>query len=64
LEQVEHLIEKYKAAGNPVAGIIVEPIQSEGGDYEASPQFFQKLQRISKTVNNTVTVCTNNSTST
>ncbi|KAL4705147.1 hypothetical protein ACJJTC_018718 [Scirpophaga incertulas] len=48
IEQVEDLIEKQKKAGNPVAGIIVEPIQSEGGDHEASPEFFQKLQNICK----------------
>lgn len=34
----------------PVAGIIVEPIQSEGGDNEASPEFFQNLQKIAKKV--------------
>lgn len=27
---------------------MVEPIQSEGGDNEASPEFFQKLQKIAK----------------
>ncbi|CAG9783729.1 unnamed protein product [Diatraea saccharalis] len=48
LEQVEDLMDKYKKAGNPVAGVIVEPIQSEGGDNEASPQFFQKLQSLCK----------------
>ncbi|KOB67610.1 4-aminobutyrate aminotransferase, partial [Operophtera brumata] len=37
LEQVADTIEKYNAKGNPVAGIVVEPIQSEGGDHEASP---------------------------
>ncbi|XP_041977177.1 4-aminobutyrate aminotransferase, mitochondrial [Aricia agestis] len=47
LEQVADLIQQYKTR-SPVAGIIVEPIQSEGGDYEASPAFFQKLQKISK----------------
>ncbi|XP_047509831.1 4-aminobutyrate aminotransferase, mitochondrial [Pieris napi] len=46
LEQVADVIEKYNKNGNPVAGIIVEPIQSEGGDHEASPEFFQKLQKI------------------
>lgn len=30
----------------PVAGIIIEPIQSEGGDHEASPEFFQSLQKL------------------
>nr|NVI72074.1 putative 4-aminobutyrate aminotransferase, mitochondrial-like protein [Cucujiformia] len=48
LAEVEELFEKYKNKGAPVAGIIVEPIQSEGGDNEASPEFFQGLQRIAK----------------
>ncbi|CAG9585485.1 unnamed protein product [Danaus chrysippus] len=46
LEQVADVIEQYKKKSNPVAGVIVEPIQSEGGDHEASPAFFQKLQKI------------------
>lgn len=41
LAEVEELIEKYQKNGVPVAGIVVEPIQSEGGDNEASPEFFQ-----------------------
>ncbi|KAJ9596444.1 hypothetical protein L9F63_012528, partial [Diploptera punctata] len=48
LAEVEDLIEKYNKRGTPVAGIVVEPIQSEGGDNEASPSFFQKLQSIAK----------------
>uniref|UniRef100_A0A336M3B2 (S)-3-amino-2-methylpropionate transaminase n=1 Tax=Culicoides sonorensis TaxID=179676 RepID=A0A336M3B2_CULSO len=48
LAEVEDLIEKYAKKGKPVAGIVVEPIQSEGGDNEASPEFFQELQRIAK----------------
>lgn len=44
------MIEKYNKAGKPVAGIVVEPIQSEGGDHHGSPQFFQKLQAIGKQV--------------
>nr|NVI72083.1 putative 4-aminobutyrate aminotransferase, mitochondrial-like protein [Cucujiformia] len=47
LAEVEGLFEKYKKKGIPVAGIVVEPIQSEGGDNEASPEFFQGLQDIS-----------------
>lgn len=43
LAEVEDLIERYKKKGVPVAGIIVEPIQSEGGDNEASPEFFQVI---------------------
>ncbi|XKL68492.1 hypothetical protein PGB90_003983 [Kerria lacca] len=48
LQQVEHLIEEYENKGKPVAGIIVEPIQAEGGDNHASKEFFQQLQRIAK----------------
>ncbi|KAI9474066.1 MAG: 4-aminobutyrate aminotransferase [Benjaminiella poitrasii] len=43
LEQVEALIVHAK---KPVAAVIVEPIQSEGGDNHASPDFFRKLQSI------------------
>lgn len=48
LEIIEDTIEKQKNNDMPVAGVIVEPIQSEGGDHEASPAFFQELQRICK----------------
>ncbi|XP_044731610.1 4-aminobutyrate aminotransferase, mitochondrial [Chrysoperla carnea] len=48
LAHVEDLIEIYKKKGRPVAGITIEPIQSEGGDNEASPEFFQNLQQIAK----------------
>lgn len=48
LAEVEDLICQYAKKDIPVAGIIVEPIQSEGGDNEASPEFFQGLQRIAK----------------
>lgn len=48
LAEVEELIVKYNKQGRNVAGIIVEPIQSEGGDNEASPEFFQQLQRVAK----------------
>ena len=33
---------------NPVAGVIVEPIQSEGGDNHASPNFFKGLRAITR----------------
>ncbi|UJR33627.1 hypothetical protein I4U23_021062 [Adineta vaga] len=42
------LFYQYKSKQSPVAGVIVEPIQSEGGDYHGSPTFFQKLQKITK----------------
>ncbi|XP_005182496.1 4-aminobutyrate aminotransferase, mitochondrial [Musca domestica] len=48
LAEVQDLIEQYNKKGIPVAGVVVEPIQSEGGDNEASPEFFQQLQRICK----------------
>ncbi|CAK1581944.1 unnamed protein product [Parnassius mnemosyne] len=48
LEQVEEVIQKYHKKGIPVAGMIVEPIQAEGGDNEASPDFFKNLQKICK----------------
>ncbi|OGM46990.1 hypothetical protein ABOM_004443, partial [Aspergillus bombycis] len=46
LQEVGHLIDSWHCL---VAGIIVEPIQSEGGDNHASPEFFQGLQAITKT---------------
>lgn len=48
LEIVEDLLHKYKSAGKPVAGIVIEPIQAEGGDNHASPEFFQQLQQVAK----------------
>merc|ERR1712002_1043860 len=48
LSQVEELIEKATKDGQPVAGIISEPIQSEGGDNHGSADFFQGLAQICK----------------
>lgn len=49
LAEVEDLIVKYKTVKQiPVSGVIIEPIQAEGGDNHASPEFFQQLQRITK----------------
>ncbi|MGH0170346.1 UNVERIFIED_CONTAM: hypothetical protein FKN15_000806 [Acipenser sinensis] len=48
LEEVEDLIVKYRKKGKTVAGIVVEPIQSEGGDNHASTDFFKKLRDIAK----------------
>ncbi|PLB45216.1 4-aminobutyrate aminotransferase [Aspergillus steynii IBT 23096] len=45
LLEIKHIVDSWHC---PVAGIIVEPIQSEGGDNHASPQFFQELQAITK----------------
>jgi len=46
LATVEEQIENQEKAGIPVAGIIVEPIQAEGGDNHGSKEFFQGLDRI------------------
>lgn len=46
LEEVEDKIEEYNKKGLPVAGIITEPIQAEGGDNYASAEFFQGLRDI------------------
>nr|NVI72034.1 putative 4-aminobutyrate aminotransferase, mitochondrial-like protein [Cucujiformia] len=46
LAEIEELFEKYKKKDIPVAGVVVEPIQSEGGDNEGTPKFFQGLQDI------------------
>ncbi|KAG0285841.1 hypothetical protein BGZ98_005311 [Dissophora globulifera] len=40
--------EKMKNATTPIAALIVEPIQSEGGDNHASPRFFQGLRDLTK----------------
>ncbi|XP_072162609.1 4-aminobutyrate aminotransferase, mitochondrial isoform X2 [Bemisia tabaci] len=48
LAAVDELFESQRKKGRPIAGVIVEPIQAEGGDNEASPEFFQKLQAIVK----------------
>lgn len=48
LARVEELMEEYRAKGSPVAGVVVEPIQSEGGDHHASNYFFQQLQALAK----------------
>lgn len=45
LDKVEELIKTWRF---PVAALIVEPIQSEGGDNHASPAFFQGLRGITK----------------
>jgi 4-aminobutyrate aminotransferase/(S)-3-amino-2-methylpropionate transaminase len=45
LAEAERIVTTYH---NEVAAIVVEPIQSEGGDNHASPQFFQQLRNIAK----------------
>ncbi|CAB4056015.1 ABAT [Lepeophtheirus salmonis] len=46
LAQVEETIEAQEIKGVPVTGIIVEPIQCEGGDNIGSNYWFQQLQKI------------------
>ncbi|ETS61070.1 4-aminobutyrate aminotransferase [Moesziomyces aphidis] len=51
LAAVEEAIVNSTKAGSahgPVAALIVEPIQSEGGDNHASPAFFQGLRDVTK----------------
>uniref|UniRef100_A0A8C3S1W6 4-aminobutyrate aminotransferase n=1 Tax=Chelydra serpentina TaxID=8475 RepID=A0A8C3S1W6_CHESE len=48
LEEVEDLIVKYRKKKKIVAGIVIEPIQSEGGDNHASDDFFRKLRDITR----------------
>merc|ERR1712142_408388 len=48
LARVEELIEHATKDGQPVAGVISEPIQAEGGDNHASDAFFQGVAAICK----------------
>ncbi|KAL5018148.1 hypothetical protein ScPMuIL_003870 [Solemya velum] len=48
LAEVRDKIEMYRRKGVFVAGIIVEPIQAEGGDNHATAHFFQGLQDITE----------------
>uniref|UniRef100_A0A3P8VSI5 4-aminobutyrate--2-oxoglutarate transaminase n=1 Tax=Cynoglossus semilaevis TaxID=244447 RepID=A0A3P8VSI5_CYNSE len=48
LEETEDLIVKWRQKGKPVAGIVIEPIQAEGGDNHASANFFRSLRNIAR----------------
>lgn len=48
LAEVERLITTWRF---PVVALIVEPIQSEGGDNHASPAFFQGLRQLTTKYN-------------
>lgn len=50
VHQVEDLIIKWRHKGRPVAGIVIEPIQAEGGDNHASADFFKSLRNIARKV--------------
>jgi 4-aminobutyrate aminotransferase-like enzyme len=41
LAQVEDIFESQRKKGSPISGMIVEPIQSEGGDHHGSNVWFQ-----------------------
>ncbi|KAJ6264038.1 4-aminobutyrate aminotransferase [Drechslerella dactyloides] len=43
LAEVEEIIKTWHC---PVSAVVIEPIQSEGGDFHASPTFFQGLRDI------------------
>jgi len=45
LEEAERIITTFHS---PVAAIIIEPVQSEGGDNHASPAFFKGLREITR----------------
>ncbi|KAI8315050.1 4-aminobutyrate aminotransferase [Colletotrichum sp. SAR11_59] len=45
LEETDRLLEEAKQT---VAAVVVEPVQSEGGDNHASPAFFQGLRELTK----------------
>ncbi|EPE10323.1 4-aminobutyrate aminotransferase [Ophiostoma piceae UAMH 11346] len=45
LAEVEDLLINFHS---PVAAVIVEPIQSEGGDNHASPEFFRSLRALTR----------------
>lgn len=45
LDEVEHLLTTFH---NPPAAVVVEPIQSEGGDNHASPDFFRRLRALTR----------------
>jgi len=48
LKEAEELIQKWKSKNSPVAAILVEPIQAEGGDHHGSAEFFRGLQKVAK----------------
>jgi len=46
LDQVRHIIRERAAEGRPVAGMIIEPIQAEGGDRSATDNFYRQLRQL------------------
>lgn len=48
LAEIEDIVHTSSASGTPVACVVIEAMQCEGGDNYASPEFFQGLQAICK----------------
>ena len=48
LAMTEDIIANSEKNGFPITGVIVEPIQAEGGDHHGSNGWFQGLQKICK----------------
>lgn len=48
LAEIHTLIDEYGKKGIPVAGLIIEPIQGEGGDNHGSEHFFRGLRKLTK----------------
>ncbi|XP_054162678.1 4-aminobutyrate aminotransferase, mitochondrial-like [Oppia nitens] len=46
LQEVQSLIDEYNQKGVPVAALVIEPIQGEGGDNHGSAKFFQGLRKL------------------
>ncbi|XP_072030974.1 4-aminobutyrate aminotransferase, mitochondrial-like [Amphiura filiformis] len=46
LARSRELMVENKAAGTPIVGILIEPVQAEGGDNHATKYFFQELRKI------------------
>ena len=53
LEETKEIIDNNL---HPIAAMIIEPIQSEGGDNHASPYYFNKLRKLAKRKNITFIV--------
>jgi 4-aminobutyrate aminotransferase/(S)-3-amino-2-methylpropionate transaminase len=46
LEEVASIIYRRKKMGKPIAGIIIEPVQAEGGDRQAMDVFYRRLRQL------------------
>lgn len=46
LDQVRDIIHQRRSEGRPVAGMIIEPVQAEGGDRSATDEFYRRLRNL------------------